>query len=137
MKVALYACVSTLDQNPENQLQELRRYCEARGWNAAEYVDQGVSGSKELQPAVSWTPAQLGDHRRTRCRDHIIHIRRKYRERLIELVRTGRSPESLANEASSFVRTVSSAYLQYSSASFGMSRHAAPLRFFPRGEPPL
>src|SRR5437773_9249333 len=39
MKAAIYARVSTLDQEPENQLQELRRYVEARGWTAVEYVD--------------------------------------------------------------------------------------------------
>ncbi len=31
MKAALYARVSTLDQEPENQLVELRRYAVARG----------------------------------------------------------------------------------------------------------
>jgi DNA invertase Pin-like site-specific DNA recombinase len=31
MKAALYARVSTLDQQPENQLLELRRYVEVRG----------------------------------------------------------------------------------------------------------
>jgi DNA invertase Pin-like site-specific DNA recombinase len=31
-KAAIYARVSTLDQQPENQLQELRRYVQARGW---------------------------------------------------------------------------------------------------------
>ena len=46
MKAAIYARVSTFDQEPENQLQELRRYVEARGWSAVEYVDRGVSGSK-------------------------------------------------------------------------------------------
>src|SRR5947207_3696246 len=52
MRAALYARVSTLDQEPENQLQELRRYVEARGWTAREYVDQGVSGAKERRPAL-------------------------------------------------------------------------------------
>ena len=48
MKAAIYARVSTLDQQPENQLAELRRYVAARGWDAAvEYVDHGVSGSKD------------------------------------------------------------------------------------------
>jgi DNA invertase Pin-like site-specific DNA recombinase len=37
---------------PENQLQELRRYVQARGWSAAEYVDRGVSGTKESRPAL-------------------------------------------------------------------------------------
>jgi DNA invertase Pin-like site-specific DNA recombinase len=35
MKAALYARVSTFDQEPENQLQELRRYAAARRSNAA------------------------------------------------------------------------------------------------------
>src|ERR1700730_4165116 len=52
MKAAIYARVSTLDQQPENQLQELRRYCEARGWAATEYVDRGVSGAKDRRPAL-------------------------------------------------------------------------------------
>lgn len=52
MKAGLYARVSTLDQEPENQLQELRRYVEARGWAAVEYVDRGVSGSKDRRPAL-------------------------------------------------------------------------------------
>jgi DNA invertase Pin-like site-specific DNA recombinase len=52
MKAAIYARVSTLDQQPENQLQELRRYCEARGWTAVEYVDRGVSGAKDRRPAL-------------------------------------------------------------------------------------
>jgi DNA invertase Pin-like site-specific DNA recombinase len=52
MRAALYARVSTLDQEPENQLQELRRYVEARGWTAQEYVDHGVSGAKEKRPAL-------------------------------------------------------------------------------------
>ncbi len=47
MRAALYARVSTFDQEPENQLQELRRYAEARGWTPAEYVDRGVSGAKD------------------------------------------------------------------------------------------
>src|SRR4051812_18732172 len=53
MKPAIYARVSTADQHCENQLQELRRYCEARGWAITrEYVDQGVSGAKARRPAL-------------------------------------------------------------------------------------
>ena len=52
MKAAIYARVSTLHQEPENQLQELRRYVAARGWTATEYVDRGVSGSKDRRPAL-------------------------------------------------------------------------------------
>src|SRR5262245_46663300 len=52
MKAAIYARVSTFDQEPENQLQELRRYVEARGWASAEYVDRGVSGAKDRRPSI-------------------------------------------------------------------------------------
>lgn len=52
MRCALYARVSTLDQEPENQLRELRRYVEARGWTAVEYLDRGVSGAKDRRPAL-------------------------------------------------------------------------------------
>jgi DNA invertase Pin-like site-specific DNA recombinase len=63
MRGAIYARVSTLDQEPENQLAELRRYVEARGWTATEYVDRGVSGAKERRPALD---ALLKDARRRR-----------------------------------------------------------------------
>src|SRR6202163_825158 len=52
MRAAIYARVSTFEQEPENQLQELRRYCELRGWTAQEYVDRGVSGAKDRRPAL-------------------------------------------------------------------------------------
>ena len=52
MRAALYARVSTADQEPANQLAELVRYCQARNWEPVEYVDHGVSGSKDRRPAL-------------------------------------------------------------------------------------
>ena len=52
MRAAVYVRVSTFDQEPENQLQELRRYVEARGWTYAEFVDRGVSGAKDRRPVL-------------------------------------------------------------------------------------
>jgi DNA invertase Pin-like site-specific DNA recombinase len=52
VQAAIYARVSTLDQQPENQLQELRRYVNARGWTGREFVDRGVSGAKDRRPAL-------------------------------------------------------------------------------------
>jgi DNA invertase Pin-like site-specific DNA recombinase len=55
MKVAIYARVSTANngQDPTMQTRELREYCERRGWTVAsdgEYVDLGISGTKEKRP---------------------------------------------------------------------------------------
>jgi len=63
MKAAIYARVSTFDQEPENQLAELRRYAGARGWTVAEHIDKGVSGAKDRRPALD---ALLADARRRR-----------------------------------------------------------------------
>src|SRR4051812_40673097 len=53
MRIAIYARVSTMDQNPENQAAELRRYAGARGWTIIrEYCDHGISGSRERRPAL-------------------------------------------------------------------------------------
>jgi DNA invertase Pin-like site-specific DNA recombinase len=63
MRAAVYARVSTFDQEPENQLAELRRYTSARGWALQEYVDRGVSGAKDRRPALD---TLLTDARRRR-----------------------------------------------------------------------
>ena len=51
-RAAVYVRVSTHDQEVENQLSELRKYVEARGWEAREYIDEGVSGAVEQRPAL-------------------------------------------------------------------------------------
>jgi len=51
-RAAIYVRVSTHDQEVENQLEELRRFVEARGWEAREYVDEGVSGALDQRPAL-------------------------------------------------------------------------------------
>ena len=38
-RAAIYARVSTFDQTTENQVIELRRYADTRGWTANDYVD--------------------------------------------------------------------------------------------------
>src|SRR5215467_9202907 len=52
MRAAIYARVSTFDQESENQLAELRRYALARQWTSHEYVDRGVSGAKDRRSAL-------------------------------------------------------------------------------------
>jgi putative DNA-invertase from lambdoid prophage Rac len=51
MRAAIYARVSTTDQNCEMQLAELREYIRRHGWEiAGEYVDTGWSGAKASRP---------------------------------------------------------------------------------------
>jgi DNA invertase Pin-like site-specific DNA recombinase len=79
MKAAIYARVSTTDQTCENQLLELRQYCKARGWSIwAEFIDNGVSGSKDRRPALD---------------DLLAHARRRRFDALVcwRLDRLGRS----------------------------------------------
>ena len=53
MRAALYARVSTSEQHPENQLIDLRRYARDRGFDVVEeYVDRGISGTKDTRPAL-------------------------------------------------------------------------------------
>ncbi len=53
-RIAIYARVSTTDQSTESQLLDLRRYVRERGWNIfKEYVDEGISGTKDSRPALN------------------------------------------------------------------------------------
>ncbi|HET7186129.1 MAG TPA: recombinase family protein [Terriglobales bacterium] len=56
IRCVLYARVSTLKhgQDCEVQLRELRQHASARGWEVVhEYIDAGVSGSKESRPQLN------------------------------------------------------------------------------------
>jgi putative DNA-invertase from lambdoid prophage Rac len=50
IRAAIYARVSTGDQNCQLQIADLRQYCATRGWNVyGEYVDT-ISGTKSSRP---------------------------------------------------------------------------------------
>jgi DNA invertase Pin-like site-specific DNA recombinase len=52
-RAALYMRVSTLDQHPENQLNELRQFAGQRGFEIVEeYTDHGIRGAKARLPAL-------------------------------------------------------------------------------------
>src|SRR3989449_7172770 len=52
-RVGCYLRVSTTEQTVENQRNDLRAYCKARGWdNVTEYSDTGISGTRERRPGL-------------------------------------------------------------------------------------
>ena len=63
-RAALYLRVSTVDQHPETQGIELRRFAQERGYEIVqEYVDHGVSGTKVRRPALDQLLRDAHRHR--------------------------------------------------------------------------
>ena len=52
MRVALYARVSTSDQDPEPQLRELRSHCKRQGWDISATYTDVISGTKTKRPQL-------------------------------------------------------------------------------------
>ena len=100
MRIAMYVRVSRLDQQPENQILELRRYVAARGWEATEFVEHGVSGAKDRRPALD---ALLSEVRRRRVEavvcwkldrlgrnlTHLVNTLQEFRARGVDFVTLG------------------------------------------------
>ena len=64
MRVAIYARVSTNEQDPALQVDELTEYAGSRGMEIVEtFLDEGVSGAKDRRPALD---RLLRDARRRR-----------------------------------------------------------------------
>jgi DNA invertase Pin-like site-specific DNA recombinase len=88
-RAALYARVSTGEQEPENQLVPLRAFTTARGWQVTEYVDLGVSGSRERRPGLDALLSAV----RTRKVDVVV---------IVKLDRLARSTHHLLSMAKEF-----------------------------------
>src|SRR5438094_7665463 len=59
-RVGCYLRVSPTEQTVENQRNDLRAYCKARGWDTvSEYSDTGISGTKERRPALDKLMAEV------------------------------------------------------------------------------
>jgi DNA invertase Pin-like site-specific DNA recombinase len=66
------------------QLGELRAYCDRRGWQiAGEYVDHGISGSKERRPSLD---RLLADCRRRRVDAVVVYRYDRFARSLRQLV---------------------------------------------------
>jgi DNA invertase Pin-like site-specific DNA recombinase len=86
--IALYARVSTIEQNTDAQIDTLRRYARDRRAEAAEFVDHGQSGAKDSRPALD---AMMGEVRRRRVSAVVV-------TKLDRLARSVRHLTSLAAE---------------------------------------
>src|ERR1044071_4678184 len=84
-RAAIYARVSTHNgQKPEMQLNEVRAYCQRRQWEVAgEYVDTGISGSKEHRPALD---RLLSDCRKRRGDGVVVYRYDRFARSLRQLV---------------------------------------------------
>ena len=84
-RAAIYARVSTRNgQNPEMQLAEVRTYCQRREWEiAGEYVDHGISGSREQRPALD---RLLTDCRKRRVDAVVVYRYDRFARSLRQLV---------------------------------------------------
>lgn len=85
MKAFLYARVSTSNgQNPEMQINELRDYCNRRGFDVAgEFVDAGISGSKERRPQLD---AMLSAARKRKCDAVVVYRFDRFARSMRQLV---------------------------------------------------
>ncbi len=85
MNVAIYARVSTTDQNVDTQLTALRDYCARTGYDiVGEYVDNGYSGKDDRRPRFE---QMLADLRQDRFQAVVVY----------KLDRIGRSLKHLLN----------------------------------------
>jgi DNA invertase Pin-like site-specific DNA recombinase len=84
MRVALYGRVSTAEQNAAMQIEELRAYCIRRQWEIVEeFIDSGVSGSKESRPALN---RLLADAKRRRFDTVLVYRYDRFARSLRQLV---------------------------------------------------
>ena len=52
-KVAIYARISTTDQNVDSQLDAVKKYCKNQDWEISKiYKDEGISGTQDSRPAL-------------------------------------------------------------------------------------
>src|SRR6266481_5048637 len=63
-RVGCYLRVSTTEQTVENQRNDLRAYCKARGWDdVIEYSDTGISGTRERRPGLDHLMSEVKSRR--------------------------------------------------------------------------
>jgi DNA invertase Pin-like site-specific DNA recombinase len=84
MRVAIYGRVSTAEQSATMQIDELRAYCARREWEVVEeFIDAGVSGSKESRPALN---RLLADAKRRRFDTVLVYRYDRFARSLRQLV---------------------------------------------------
>lgn len=62
-KVAIYTRVSTNNQSDDLQLERLKQYCSARGWQIFDIYRDKASGAKRSRPELDRMMQEASDHR--------------------------------------------------------------------------
>lgn len=63
LRAAVYARVSTADQNHDLQIREMREFAARRGWIVREYIDHGVRAGETRRPRLAQLVEDLHAHR--------------------------------------------------------------------------
>lgn len=118
MKVALYARVSTEEQNIDTQLVHLREYCKRLNHTiTAEYKDIGVSGAKESRPAFDEMLAAVRSHkincivvykldRIGRSLQHLINLFQELKNLKVQFISTTQNISTDTPEGKMFMRMI-------------------------------
>jgi len=116
LKVGIYARVSTNEQNSKTQLLELRNFCERNDYLVIrEYVDNGVSGSKDSRPAFDEMLIDMRQgkinciivyklDRIGRSLQHLLNLFEEFDKRKIDFISTTQNINTNTPEGKMFLR---------------------------------
>jgi DNA invertase Pin-like site-specific DNA recombinase len=113
MKVAIYTRVSTADQTNENQLIELRRYCQNNNYEVAVEYSDTISGTKASRPeldkmlqairekqfeaVIVWKFDRLG-----RSTSHLLQVLEELKNRKVRLIATSQNIDTETSQGKFF-----------------------------------
>jgi len=118
IKIGIYARISTLNkgQNTETQLLPMREFCQRNNYEIVEeYIDNGISGSKESRPSFD---KMLGDMRTRkincvlvykldrigRSLSHLLKLFEEFKKRKVEFISLTQNINSSTPEGKMFLR---------------------------------
>lgn len=144
MRIAIYARVSTDEQNTQTQINECVAYCQARGWEHVIFADQGISGTKTSRPEFDkmLEQAKAGDFqavmvwrfdRASRSTMHLLSLLDDLRKMNIDFISI-REQVDTSTAAGKLMFTMISAFAQFERDSISDRTKAAMRRLKSEGK---